>query len=576
MADTVNITINGNEHHVPAGQNLLKTALDLGYSIPHFCWHEKLKVDGNCRMCVVEVKPGPDKPQLACTLTVADGMEIVTESEQLAKQRTANLEFLLLNHPLDCPICDKSNECPLQDYTYRYGQAKSWMFDAGLHSEKRRYPRKDISDKIFIEMDRCIHCTRCVRYFDEKVGFAGFGRTLRNHQMRIDAYPGLPANNFELNSTDICPVGALGEKNFRFKERVWDLYNRPSICSGCSVGCNTLIGSADGSIRRMIPRRNDNVNSVWMCDRGRLNFGHVNAENRGASPLVLQQAGVHARTSWEEAVSAAAQALKTAHATAPESVGVYISPFLTNEDIFLARRMCETLLPGSKYGTIMGLNRLPVLDVDSDILPKTLASEDHTPNTNGTIKLGIPGGRMVDYLKEVVEAIEAGTLKVLMVLGEDLMSIKRGPGLKEPTVISRNRLSEALRKLDVLIVADLFADSQTSQLSSVYLPTVSSYEKSGSFVNRQAMVQSFDAAVTRADLPLAKEDLSVLNLLWHALDPAWKEKSLAEVRAMMNAEDPVFATVDWDTVMIGETPVFLSEDDWALKAQAEAMKKTTE
>ena len=578
MADTVKITINGNEHEVPAGHNILKTALDLGYMIPHFCWHEKLKVDGNCRMCVVEVQPGPDKPQLACNMMVADGMQIVTESERLAKQRTANLEFLLLNHPLDCPICDKSNECPLQDYTFRYGQAQSWTFQAGLHDEKRRYPRKDISEKIFIEMDRCIHCTRCVRYFDEKVGFSGFGRTLRNHKMRIDAYPGLPPNNFELNSTDICPVGALGEKHFRFKERVWDLYKRPSVCSGCSVGCNTWIWSAGGVVRRMTPRRNDNVNSVWMCDRGRLKFDHVNAENRGASPLVRQQSGGHSRATWDEALAAAGRALKNEHARSPQSVGVFISPYLTIEEIFLAKRMCVKLLPGVKYGTIMGLNRLPVLEVDSDILPKTLVSEDHTPNTNGAIKLGIPGGRMVDYLKEIVEAIEAGTLKVLMVLGEDLMNIRRGPGLPEPTVISRDRIAKALRKLEVLIVADIFADTETSQLSTVYLPTVTSYEKSGSFVNRQGIVQSFDAAITRTDLAQAKEDLFMLNGLWKTIDPSWEERDIAAVRDLMKNEDPVFAAVDWDAVRLGDTPVLLSEDDWALKAQAraEAQKKTTE
>src|SRR4051812_22843726 len=297
--------------------------------VPHYCYHPKLPVAGNCRMCLVEFGTpalGPDRkpvmnpdgtpriaksprPAIACATPIAPNMEIYTATPGVKEMRKAVLEFLLINHPLDCPICDQAGECKLQEYSVDYGQSQSRFAEEKVHKPKR----VDLGPRIVLDDERCILCSRCVRFTKDIVGDDALGFVNRGSYNTLTHYPGKPFdNNYTLNTVDICPVGALTSKDFRFKMRVWFLRETKSICTSCATGCNIIIGSREDVVHRYEPRENDGVYSCWMCDYGRLNYKWIHREDRLGEVRIRQTDGKQAVGSWATAIRDISQKLSAA------------------------------------------------------------------------------------------------------------------------------------------------------------------------------------------------------------------------------------------------------------------------
>jgi NADH-quinone oxidoreductase subunit G len=272
--ETLTIVFDGQPVEVPPGINLIEAAKLAGVEIPHFCFHPRLPVVGQCRMCLVEIE-GMPKIQAACTTPLKDGLVVKTTTDKVRDSRAANMEFLLINHPLDCPICDQAGECKLQDNAFGYGEQRS-RYD----ERKRQYAGFDrtmIGPHVVADMTRCIQCTRCIRFCSEIAGTGELTFLDRGGRTLVWTHDGKPlANDWSACAADVCPVGALTTKEFRFRRRVWDLNKTPSVCPGCNIGCNISIESRDGIVYRFLPRLNPSVNDYWLCDYGRFQSESLN------------------------------------------------------------------------------------------------------------------------------------------------------------------------------------------------------------------------------------------------------------------------------------------------------------
>lgn len=339
--DTITCTINGVQVTVPKGTRIIEAAEAAGVGIPHYCYHPGLSAPAMCRMCLVEVE-GMPKLTPACVTTVADGQKILTESEKARAARNGVLEFYLVNHPLDCPICDQAGECKLQDYVHQEGRAHGRSQEG-----KRVFGRDDFGGDILYNGDRCIMCTRCVRFMREIAGDEILGVVQRGNRSVIDTFfdEGLERSNWAGNIVDICPVGALVSKDFLHKARAWDLDHTPSICPNCSQGCNIRIDTRDNLVQRFKPRANPDVNSYWMCDYGRLRYEGLNRGDRIEAPLVRDAQGNLVATSWQDAIVALVDRLREVRGTGPVvAVG---SAVHGNEDNGLLGRLAELLGGGA-------------------------------------------------------------------------------------------------------------------------------------------------------------------------------------------------------------------------------------
>lgn len=276
---TITLTIDDKQVSVPAGTTILEAAKNAGIEIPHYCYHPGLSIAGNCRMCLVDVEKMP-KPMIGCNTTVSEGMIVHTNTPKVKQMQKSVMEFLLINHPLDCPTCDQSGECRLQDYYMSYDEVPSRFREEKVHKEKM----EDIGAGVMLDQERCIACTRCVRFCKEVAGIDELALANRGDHVTITTFPGKKMeNSYAGNVVDVCPVGALTSKDFRYKKRVWLLKKTPSICPGCSRGCNIEINHADSKVYRLLPRFNPDVNKYWMCDEGRYGYKSVN-EDRLLAP----------------------------------------------------------------------------------------------------------------------------------------------------------------------------------------------------------------------------------------------------------------------------------------------------
>ena len=465
--------------------------------VPHYCWHPKLPVAGNCRMCLVEFGTpavGPDRkpvlnpdgtpkiaksprPAIACATPISPGMEIYTTTPAVKQMREGVLESLLINHPLDCPICDQAGECKLQEYSVDYGQSTSRFVEPKVHKPKDI----DLGPRIKLDAERCILCTRCIRFTRDIAHDDALGIINRGSYNTISNYPGLPFdNNYTLNTVDICPVGALTSNDFRFKMRVWFLKESKSVCTSCATGCNIIVGSREDKIYRYTPRDNDAVNSSWMCDAGRLNYKWIQRKDRLKDVLVRGQ-----KTTWTEALNEISDKLKKA---SPGSVAIIASARQTNEELWLISKL------KAKLGAI------------SDAIPrvgegdKLLVSGDKNPNTNGARLTGICFTEMGINLAKIADGISQGKIKTLLVFGENIA--RRGVSnvqLRERETISEvvddhGLTPELLGKLDTLIVSDILPN-ETTKLAHYVLPGCAHAEKRGTFTNTKGRVQKFMKAV---------------------------------------------------------------------------------
>ncbi|HEY9508871.1 MAG TPA: molybdopterin-dependent oxidoreductase [Verrucomicrobiae bacterium] len=535
--ETIKVKVDGREVEVPkttldpiTGKPVPTTMIQacnlVKVDVPHYCYHPKLPVAGNCRMCLVEFGTpamGPDRkpllnpdgtpvvrksprPAIACATPISPGMEIYTNTPGVKQMREGVLEFLLINHPLDCPICDQAGECKLQEYSVDYGHAASRFVEPKVHKPKR----VDLGPRIVLDDERCILCTRCIRFTKDVAGDDALGIVNRGSYNTITAFPGKPFdNNYTLNTVDICPVGALTSKDFRFKMRVWFLKETKSVCTSCATGCNIIIGSREGKIYRYEPRENDAVNSTWMCDYGRLNYKWINREDR----LTQVQGPKGQITGWTSALKEISELLKK---SAQGSVAIIASARQTNEELFLLKKLAK------KLGAI------------TDSVPrfgegdKLLLNADRNPNTNGARLTGICFTEMGDQIPKIAHGIESGAIKTLIVFGEDVTKCGIDANL--------------LGKLETLIVSDILPN-ETTKLATYLLPGCAHAEKRGTFTNVKGRVQKFMKALEpRGDARAEWEFLHELVLNVTGQDGF---KSIEGLFNLMASEVPAFKELTW-------------------------------
>jgi NADH-quinone oxidoreductase subunit G len=442
------IKINGRELEVAEGITILEAALSNGIYIPHFCYHPHLAVSGNCRMCLVDVKPGPPKLSISCATTVAEGMEIETENEKVRAARAAVMEFILKNHPLDCPICDQAGECVLHEYYMKYDLKPSRLFSP--EDKVRKQKRRRLGKNVVLDSERCILCTRCLRFVRNVSCDESLAMIKRSDKMEITTFPGKTVDNpYSLCLTDVCPVGAWTSADFRFKQRVWFLRPSASICPHCSRGCNIWIDHRHEEAFRIRPRVNIQVNESWACDEGRLNYHLIN-DNRLTVPLINKGSG-QKEASWRDALKAAGQIM----AEAGEGLSVIASASLSLEEgkallsiqeSFGARVMLNTGTPGWE--------------------DNVLRQSDMNANTKGLTDLGI------------TETLDTGIDdSAVLVVFETLASTPLPEGLPAPAVVISPSVTPAVKA------------------AKVALPAASYAETAGTVVNFMGLLQSYSPAL---------------------------------------------------------------------------------
>jgi NADH-quinone oxidoreductase subunit G len=491
--EKIRVKVDGKEWEVPknmpdpiSGKPLPTTMIQAcalaAVEVPHYCYHPKLPVAGNCRMCLVEFGTptlGPDRkpllnpdgtakiarsprPAIACATPISPGMEIYTATPTVKQMREGVLEFLLINHPLDCPICDQAGECKLQEYSVEYGKSESRFAEEKVHKPKRI----ELGPRIVLDDERCILCTRCVRFTKDIVGDDALGIVNRGSYNTLTAYPGKPFdNNYTLNTVDICPVGALTSQDFRFQMRVWFLKETKSLCTSCATGCNIVIGSREERIYRYEPRENEAVNSCWMCDAGRLNYKWIGREDRLTRIQTPASKAGPQELSWSQAIGEISRKLKEAPIG---SVAIIASARQTNEELYLLSSLAKKT------------NAL------TDSIPRAwagdnlLVSPDRNPNSTGARLLGIAADPIGSNLKKMTAGIRDGRIKTLIVFGEDISW--RGFG------------SDLLDQLETLIVSDILPNN-TTRRAHYLLPGCAHAEKRGTFTSVKGRVQRFMKAV---------------------------------------------------------------------------------
>jgi NADH-quinone oxidoreductase subunit G len=446
----VNLVIDGHKITVPTGTLIVEAAKTIGIEIPVFCYHHKLDPVGACRLCLVDFSPGPPRPQTACTTPVSEGMVVRTQSAMAVQARADILEFELANHPLDCPVCDKGGECPLQDFTFRHGYPTSRIDGPRLHF-KKPIP---LSDKIALDRERCVLCYRCTRYYDEIAWEQELTTDQRGVRSFITSQFERPLQSiFSGNIIDLCPVGALTSRVWRFESRPWDMTHSETICSRCSVGCSVTQWERRGQLVRVTARENDDIDECWICDRGRFDYTDVNDPSRVRAPSIGG-----ARSTWADAINVIAAGIKGKGA----KLGISLPQDITNEEAFLFRRLLDGPLKGAKV-KMHGRTAIPapagetmrIKEIDDARVIVVVASntEDDVPVINLRVKKAVS---------------KRGA--ILIVVYPDGVDLDRHPG----TVHIRNQPGSAAAEVRKLVhhellknaggpVAILFGDGRGSE-----------------------------------------------------------------------------------------------------------------
>jgi len=479
----VNVQVDGHWIQVPRGTRMIEACKIAEKEVPHYCYHPKLSSPGNCRMCLVQMgmppRPNPGeepsydeqgyqdigwmpRPVIACANTVGENMGIRTQGELVEKCREGVMEFLLINHPLDCPICDQAGECSLQEFSVEHGKGAS-----RFKEDKIKKPKNvKIGPRIRLDDERCIMCSRCIRFMEEVADEPVLGFSERGTHTTVGVFPGRELdNNYGLNTVDLCPVGALTSNDFRFQMRTWFLKETPSIDTNCGTGANITIWTRGNKIFRVTPRQNDEVNSCWIPDSHRLSYTCPTDDNRLTSPLIKAD-GIHEETCWGSSIAAAGDAIKQFDAS---EIAIIASGAQTNEELFMMRTLAAEL--GTEMVAIVPHHQ------ESDDM---LISSDRNPNTTGAgliLEIADPTAK----LAAIRDGVTNGSIKALVVASEDLTEA----GFS----------AEDLDSLE-LLVSIFTTTNATAHASDIVFPGASSAEKRGSMVNVAGRLQKLHAACT--------------------------------------------------------------------------------
>jgi NADH-quinone oxidoreductase subunit G len=526
------VTINDRTVEVAAGTNLVDAAIQAGVQIPHYCYHPRLSVVGQCRMCLVKID-GMPKLQAGCsTQVMKDGMVVHTDVPEVEEAQKGMMEFFLINHPLDCPICDQAGECGLQDYSFKHGVAYSRF----QYEDKRTYPGREripLGANVVLNMNRCIQCTRCVRFTEEVAGTGELGFFNRGARAEIGTFPGKELNNpLATCVVDICPVGALTSTRFRFAERVWYLDKKPSICTGCEVGCNITMEHRRGDIKRYKPRYNVEVNDYWMCDYGRSTHERYKKTPRLTTPRVRTEGGNgngHApftASTWKDALDTVHRRLQAAQGQG--EIAFLGSAFLTCEEAYL-------------FGKLADAAGSPHRSVPTDVGPgwtiprferPPIQGREQAPNRRGAELAGLAAGDGKTLTGEdLLLGDGAARCEVLVVCDSDF-----GQGAYTPETVER------LRQAKFLVVFG-WADSPLAQVADIALPVAHHGEKDGTFVNVEWRVQRFERAFPPPGQTRAA--VEALGDLLSRFDAAWANQSPGKVFDRLAGELPAFAGLNW-------------------------------
>ena len=457
--DTVTLTIDGNAVSVPKGTTILDAIGTQGTELPHYCFHAGLSSPAMCRLCLVEVEGAP-KLMPSCVTQVAEGQVVHTESEEAEGMRRGVLEFYLVNHPLDCPVCDQSGECKLQDYVFSEGRERGRS-----REPKRIFGRDDFGGDVLFYGDRCVMCTRCVRFMEEIEQKPLLTVVERGSRAVIDTFfdRGLEEAEWGGNVVDICPVGALVSKDFLHKARAWDLEHTPSICGSCSQGCNVDLHTCDNLVHRLKPRFNAEVNGHWMCDYGRANYEWLNRGDRVEEPSTLNGGGAVVM-GWEAVLDALKRELEDLNG----GVRAVVSPMWSDGDLDAIAKLVEVLGGGEiVFRSARAADERPLTGFPSLARRRDLVANIKGAEQLGMVRVGDDDGR------GGLEAL-ADHDGVILVLGDDLSD-------QEPSFGSNARLFVYLGAYE----------SAAASAAHFTLPVTTFAEQEGTFTNHEGRVQQF-------------------------------------------------------------------------------------
>ena len=510
------IIIDGNQIEAASTDTILTAATRAGIDIPHFCYHPELQYAGSCRMCMVELEKSP-KLVTSCTTLAAEGMIVHTDTERVKKARAAVLEFLLINHPLDCPICDKAGECPLQDNYFKFSAGDSRYEEQKWHKRKKA----DLGPTIVHDEERCILCTRCVRFMQDIAKSPQLVVTRRGSKNTLSTYPGAPLDNpYSLNTVDICPVGALTSKDFRFKCRTWYLKSSKSLCPFCETGCNTIIQHMDGCVYRILPDKNEKVNGAFMCDQGRLFRKHISCADRVSAPVVKCNKNDATSTSAEESFDKifAAVAEKSAailKKDGPGAFGVLLSPYLSVEEAYLALKIFGETLKTPDIALINYGEGFDGFTFSDDYL----ISKDKSPNKAGISALAEAMNIKLAAPETIAANAESKKNRSVIFIGPSF-------GIKE----FYDRHKKAIDTSDFVISLTTHFQNIAS-ISDYIIPFLLWAESEGHFVNKNGLVQKFLPAVTPPGGAASPGNIETLRRLGACFNAKFEYRSAAEVFA---------------------------------------------
>jgi NADH-quinone oxidoreductase subunit G len=545
--DLITVNIDGKDVAVPKGTNVIEAARLVGVDVPYYCYHPKLSVVGNCRMCLIEMgMPAVDpatkapimdpatgkqkinwipRPQIGCATNASPGLHVRTNTPQIKDCREGVMEFLLINHPLDCPICDQAGECKLQEQSTGYGRGYSRY----IEQKNVKPKRTQLGPRVTLDDERCILCSRCIRFCKEIVKDDVLGFIDRGSYSTLTCYPGKAlSNNYSLNTVDICPVGALTSTDFRFKMRVWFLKQTNSIDTESSLGANTVVWSREGIVYRITPRRNDEVNDTWLSDSARDLYKRVRDPDRLATVKVNG-----AESALEFAITAAADIFKSSIG----ATAVVGSGRSSVEEQFLTKKLADVLKASTHLVSRVGQG------------DKILISADKNPNVRGALVTGLIKSLPSAKLTELGTQIDSGKVRTVVSMGEDLTAA----GLT----------AAQLAKVAIVYVGT--HTNPTSAAAKIAIPSLTVFEKSGTFVNQQFRIQKFFKAVPGP--AQVSDDFVVLSKLIVAAGGTATSTEINALWSTIAAEVPALATMSFAN--LPETGLLLDSTPWATLPYAE-------